>query len=261
MKIRVPVTAAGITFAMLLLVGVGAGAAELKVLGALAMQPIMEDLGPRFERATGHKLSITFATMGVLVKRIEDGEVADVVIVPRQGVDRLVKEGKATADNVTILAVSGMGVVVRQGAPKPDISSPEALKRTLLAAQSIAYTDPAMGGTSGAHFAKVLDRLGIVDEVKAKTVFPKRPGGPAVGALVASGEAEIGIQQIQELIPVSGIDIVGPLPGELQNHLVFAAVVMAGAKDAEASKALVRFLRAPEAAAVIKSKGMEPAIR
>ena len=115
------------------------------------------------------------------------------------------------------------------------------------------------GGTSGPHVIKVLERLGIADEMKPKTVFPKTAGGAAVGALVASGEAEIGLQQIQELIPVPGIEIIGPLPGDLQNTLVFAAAVMAGTKEAEAGRALINFLRTPEAAAVIKAKGMEPA--
>jgi molybdate transport system substrate-binding protein len=150
-------------------------------------------------------------------------------------------------------------VVVRQGAPKPDISSAEALRSTLLAAKSIAYTDPARGGTTGVHFAKVLERLGIASEIKPKTVFPKTAGGAAVGVLVANGEAEIGVQQIPELIPVAGIEIVGPLPGDLQNTLVFAAAIMTDTKEAEAGRALISFLRTPEAAAVIKAKGMESA--
>ena len=147
-------------------------------------------------------------------------------------------------------------MAVRKGAPKPDISSPEAFKRTLLAAKSITYPDPASGGASGIHFAKVLDRLGIANEMKSKTVFPNKP--PRIGDLVANGEAEIGVQPIQELMSVAGIEIVGPLPGDLQDTVVFAAAIMAGAKDTEASKALVNFLRTPEAAKVIKAKGMEP---
>jgi molybdate transport system substrate-binding protein len=170
-----------------------------------------------------------------------------------------VKNGKAAADNVTALASAGISVAVRKGAPKPDISSPDALKRTLLAAKSISYVDPASGGASGIHFAKVLDRLGIASEVKSKTAFPNSQNPAEVGALVANGEAEIGVHIIVELIPVAGIDIVGPLPGDLQNTIVFVAAVMGSAKDAEAAKALVNFLRTPEAVAVIKAKGMEPA--
>ncbi len=259
MKTGSLLTAANIGFMLLLAVCFAAEAAEIKVLSALAMMPVMEDVGPKFERVTGHKLAITFATVGEAVKRVQGGETVDVAVLPRQGIDTFVKDGKAAAGNLTVVATSGNGVAVRKGAPKPDISSPEALRRTLLAAKSITYTHPMHGGTSGPHVIKVLERLGIADEMKAKTIFPKIAGGAAVGALVASGEAEIGVQQIQELIPVAGIEIVGPLPGDLQNNLVFVATVMAGAKDVEASKALVNFLRTPEAAVVIKAKGMEPA--
>ncbi len=259
METRSLVAAANIGFIFLLMLGIKAEAAELKVLSAIGMQSVLEDLGPKFERATGHKLSISFATAGAAVKRAQGGEAADVVIATRQGIDGLVKNGKASANNVTALASAGISVAVRKGAPKPDISSPDALKRTLLAAKSISYVDPASGGASGIHFTKVLDRLGIANEMKSKTVFPNPKAPAEVGALVANGEAEIGVHIIVELISVSGIDIVGPLPGDLQNTIVFAAAVMASAKDAEAAKALVNFLRTPEAATVTKAKGMEPA--
>ena len=234
-----------------------ADAAEIKVLSAFGIMAVMEDLGPKFERASGHKLAITFGSGGAVVKRVQGGEPADVIVIPRQGIDSLVKDGKAAAGEVTDVARSGMGVAVRKGAPKPDISSPEALKRTLLAAKSITYGNPAQGSASGSHFAKVLDRLGIADEMKAKTVFPPKPGTDPL--LVANGEAEIGVNQIQELISVPGIELVGPVPGDLQSTLVFSTAIMAGAKDAEVAKALVNFLRTPEAVAVIKAKGMEPA--
>ena len=259
MKIRSIAAAASIGLMFLLVLGIKAEAAELKVLSAFGMQSVMEDLGPKFERATGHKLAISFATGGATVKRAQDGESADVVIALRQGIDGLVNNGKAAADNVTVVAHSGIVVAVRKGAPKPDISSPDALKRMLLAAKSISYVDPASGGASGIHFAKVLDRLGIANEMKSKTVFPnpKTPG--EVGVLVANGEAEIGVHVIQELIPVAGIDLVGPLPGDLQNTIVFSAAIITGAKDPAAAKALVDFLRTPDSAKVIKAKGMDPA--
>ena len=244
---------------ILLVLGIKAEAAELKVLSAFGMQSVMEDLGPKFERATGHRLAISFATGGATVKRAQDGETADVVIALRQGIDSLVKNGKAAADNVTVLAHSGIVVAVRKGASKPDISSPDALKRMLLAAKSISYVDPASGGASGIHFAKVLDRLGIANEMKSKTVFPNPKTPAEVGVLVANGEAEIGVHVIQELIPVAGIDLVGPLPGDLQNTIVFSAAIITGAKDATAAKALVDFLRTPDSAKVIKAKGMDPA--
>ena len=259
MKARSLVAAASIGFMFLLMLGMNADAAELKVLSAIGMQSLLEDLGPKFERATGHKLSISFATAGAAVKRAQGGEAADVVIATRQGIDGLVKNGKVSANNVTALASAGISVAIRKGAPKPDIASPDALKRTLLAAKSISYVDPASGGASGIHFTKVLDRLGIANEMKSKTVFPNPKAPAEVGALVANGEAEIGVHIIVELMSVAGIDIVGPLPGDLQNTIVFAAAVMASAKDAEAAKALVNFLRTREAAAVTKAKGMEPA--
>ncbi|TMH67990.1 MAG: ABC transporter substrate-binding protein [Betaproteobacteria bacterium] len=216
MKTRSLAAAASIGFMFLLMLGINAEAAELKVLSAIGMQSVLEGLGPKFERATGHKLAISFATAGAAIKRAQGGEAVDV------------------------------------------ISSPDALKRTLLAAKSISYVEPASGGASGVHFAKVLDRLGIANEMKSKTIFPNPKTPAEVGVLVANGEAEIGVHVIVELVSVAGIDIVGPLPGDLQNIIVFAAAVMASAKDAEAAKALVTFLRTPEAVAVIRTKGMEP---
>lgn len=256
MKIRSAVAAATSGFMFLLVVGTAAEAAELKVLSTSGMREVMEDLGPKFERATGHKLAIAFGNLGTLVKRVQEGETADVIVLPRQGIDGFVKDGKAGAGDVTVLARSGIGVVVRKGAPKPDISTPEALKHTLLAVKSITYLDPAGGGASGVHFAKVLDRLGIADEMKPKTVL--HANARAAGVLIASGQAEIGVNVIQELVPLPGIDFVGPLPADLQNTVVYAAAIMTDARDATASKALVDFFRTREAAAVIKAKGMDP---
>jgi molybdate transport system substrate-binding protein len=259
MKTRSLAAAANIGFMFLLMLGINAEAAELNVLSAIGMQSVLEDLGPKFERATGHRLAISFVTAGAAIKRAQGGEAVDIVIATRQGIDGLVKNDKAAANNGTTLASAGISVAIRKGAPRPDISSPDALKRTLLAARSISYVEPTSGGASGVHFAKVLDRLGIAKEMKSKTVFPNPKTPAEVGALVANGEAEIGVHVIVELVSVAGIDIVGPLPGDLQNIIVFAAAVMANAKDAEAAKALVNFLRTPEAVAVLKAKGMQPA--
>jgi molybdate transport system substrate-binding protein len=172
MRMRAVVAAANIGCICLLLVGIAAEAAELKVLSAGTLRAVMEDLGPKFERATGHKLAFTFAGTGALVKRVQEGETADVVVIPQEGIDSFVKDGKAVAGNVTVVASSSISVAVRKGTPKPDISSPDALKRTLLAAKSITYADPARGGAAGSHFATVLERLGITNEMHAKTVFP-----------------------------------------------------------------------------------------
>lgn len=230
--------------------------AEIKVLSANGMREVMEDLRPKFERITNHRLAITFATVGVIVQRITSGETADVVIIPRQGVDRLVKDGKASAGAIAVIARSGIGLVVRKDAPKPDISTPETLRHALLAAKSITYLDPAAGGTTGVHFMKVLDRLGISAQMKPKTIL--HANAREAGALVAKGEAEIGVNLIQELMPLPGIEHIGPLPGDLQLTLVFASTIMTGTKDVASSKALIDFLLTTEAASVIKSKGMQP---
>ena len=220
MQIRSLVAAPNIGFMCVFVMDLAAQAAELKVLSAIGMRLVMEDLGPKFEQATGDKLAISFAASGVIAKRVQDGETTDVVMLSRPALERLTKDGKLVAGSKTVPARSGIGVAVRKGAPKPDISSPEALKRTLLAAKAITYSNPVLGGASGAHFAKVLDRLGISTEMKPKTVFSKIPG--EVGQLVAKGEAEIAVHQIQELISIPGIEIVGPLPGDLQNTIVFS---------------------------------------
>jgi molybdate transport system substrate-binding protein len=238
-----------------LVVGVTAEAAELKVLSTPAMQTILEDLrGPSSSAETGHKLA--FAPTRAVVKRVQDGETADVVVIPRQEIESAVKDGKAVASNVTVFASSVMGVAVRKGAPKPNISSAEALKRTLLAAKSISYS--ANGGADAIYVAKVLERLGIANEMQPKTVFSKTYPGRA-GDMVGKGEAEIGVGTLDGFLSDPGLEIVGPLPGDLQGTIVYAAAIMGGSKSAEASKALVDFLRTPEAAAVIKAKGMEPA--
>jgi molybdate transport system substrate-binding protein len=253
------VAAASIVLIFLVMADINARGAELKVLSAFGMQSVLEEVAPKFEPAAGHKLVILFATGGGIVKRIQDGDAADVVITVQQGIDTLVKNGKISADNVTALARAGIFLAVRKGQPKPDISSANALKHTLLSAKSISYVDPASGGASGIHFAKVLNRLGIASEMQSKTVFPdpKRPAD--VGVMVANGDAEIGVHIIQELVSVVGIDIVGPLPGDLQDTVVFSVAIMTGTKDAIAAKTLVDFLRTPESAKVIKAKGMEPA--
>lgn len=255
MKLRSIVAAANIGFIFLFLVSTAAEAAEVKVLSVNGMRAVMEDLGPKFERATGHKLAITFGgNLGAVVKRVQDGDTADVVLMPPRGFDGFIRNGKVAAGDVTAVARAGFGVAVRKDATKPDVSTPEALKRTLLAAKSIAYANP-VDTAAGVQVVKILDGLGLAEARKSKTVFPKNG---QVGALVANGEAEIAVHHLQQLIPVSGIEIIGPLPKELQVFDVFAAGIMAGTKNVEASKALVNFLRTPEAAIVLKANGMEP---
>ncbi len=236
-------------------------AADIKVLGAVGMREVMLELGPRFERASGHTLAMTFDASGVIVRRLEAGESVDVVMILGSSLDRLTQAGTISPGSVAALASSVAAVAVRHGTPKPDISSPEAFKRMLLDAKSIARPNPADGGASGVHIEQVLKRLGILDEVKVKTKDFGRPGDPQAmpGYKVATGQAEIALHQLQELLAVRGIDIVGPFPRELQGAFVFSAGVASGTKQPDASKALINFLRTPEAAGVIKAKGMDPA--
>lgn len=232
-----------------------ARAAEIKVLASTALSTVFEDIKPRFEKASGHTLDLTLTTSGALNKRVADGEAADLVISSDAGIEGLIRDGKVAPGSRTDIARSGMGVAVRAGAPKPDISTPETFKAALLAARSVAYTDPASGGASGINFAKALARLGIADQIRAKARLGQ--GGPTAAFLV-TGEADLAIQQISELKSIVGIDVVGPLPGDLQNVLQLSAGLATSSKAPDAARALVTFLGSPEAAAVIRDKGLEP---
>jgi len=234
----------------------GAAGAEIKVLTAGAFKQVLLALLPDFERASGHKVTVANDTVGALTKRIAGGEVFDLAVLTPKAVDDLAKEGKFVAGSRASLARVGVGVVVKDGTPKPDISSVAAFKQALLAAKSVAYIDPAAGGSSGIYVAGLLDKLGIAGEVKPKAKLI--PGG-AVAEHVAKGEAELGIHQISEILPVKGVTLVGPLPAEIQNYTVYAAGISAHAKESDAAKALLKTLTSPAAAEVLKSKGMEPA--
>ena len=256
MNLRLLAAAAQVGLMILLTHGL-AVAAEVKVLSAVAMRSALDELAPQFERATGHKLTISYAVAGELRKRIEGGEFGDMTILPRPWFEPLLTQGKITAGSQMIVARSTVGLSVRAGAPKPDISSVDAVRRSLLAAKSIVYGDPAKGGASGVHFVRVLEKLGIVDEMKPKTILIPGAGAAEV---VARGEAEVAVSQTIDLIRVAGADYVGPLPLELQNttDFVFSAGVLTGSKEPDAAKALIKFLSGPDAARVIKAKGMEP---
>jgi molybdate transport system substrate-binding protein len=233
-----------------------AGAAEIKVLTAGAFKQVVLALVPDFEKQTGHKVTVENETVGALTKRIESGEGFDLAVLTPGAVDNLTGKGKFAAGSRTNLARVGVGVVVKDGTPKPDISSVDAFKKSLLAAKSVAYIDPAAGGSSGIYVSGLLDKLGIGAEVKAKA---KLIHGGAVAEHIAKGEAELGIHQISEILPVKGIVLVGPLPAEIQNYTVYAAGLGANAKEADAAKALLKALSGPAAAEVLKAKGMEPA--
>ena len=252
MKIGSLAAAAIFGFMILWVQGVAAEAAEVKVLSANAMRPVMNELGPRFERATGHQLVIQFDVVGALKRQIDAGEGFDVAILTTPLIDDAVKEGKIAAGTRAGVARSGLGVVVRAGAPKPDISSAEAFKRTLLNAKSISY---AKEGAIAVYLPSLFERLGITEQMKAKTKF--HPTGRGA-ELVAEGETELMFLTISAFVPVPGAELLGPLPPELQSYVGYSAGVGTAAKEAEAGKALINFLKAPAAAPVLKAKGMEP---
>jgi molybdate transport system substrate-binding protein len=228
----------------------------LTVYSSIGVRSAAEELFRRFEKQSGTRLAVFWGTAPMLVARIEAGERADVLILSRAGVEGLLKKGQILSGSDVTLAGSGVAIAVKAGAPKPDISTPEALKQTLLKTKSIAYSEPSAGGASGVYFAKLLERLGIAEQMKAKTKYP--PAGGFSAELLLSGEAELAVQQKPELLHVSGVEIVGFLPGDLNLVTDFAAALMAGSKNAQAGKALIDSLRSPEAAAVFRSKGLEP---
>jgi molybdate transport system substrate-binding protein len=231
-------------------------AAEIKTLITIGLQSAIEELAPKFEKASGNKLTIVYGLSALLSKRIADGEPLDVFIGTRKDVDGLMKTGMISTGSDATIASSGIGIAVRAGAPKPDISTPDALKRTLLAARTIGYGNPAAGGAAGVHFAKVIERLGIVEEMKAKTKFP--PAGGYTTSMLVSGAVDLAVQQIPELTFVSGVELVGPLPGDLQAITVLAAGIPASAREPSAARAPITFLRSPEAVTIIKAKGLDP---
>ncbi len=218
------------------------------------MRSLMTEVAPMFERDSGAKVAIEFRLTSVLQKEIEAGAVFDVALLPRPELEELERQGKI-AGGIADVARSTVGLAIRAGAPKPDIETVETFKRALLDARSIAYSD----GPSGAYIADLLKRLGIADAMKAKTILTSRP----VAELVAAGEAELGLQQIVAILPVKGAELVGPLPAELQNVIVYAAGIAAGtlagaAQQSAAVRDLIGFMATPAVAAVIRAKGLEP---
>jgi len=227
-----------------------AQAADVKVLSSNAVKTALEELAPQFEKATEHKLTITFGTAAGLKTNIENGETFDVAILTAGAVDDLIRQGKVAAR--TDLVRSGAGVAVRKGAPKPDISTTDAFKRALMAATSIGYVEQ---GATGIYLKGLLERLGLAEELRPKIKLLKTNAAQAV----ANGEVEIGMTQISEILPFPGAELVGPLPAEIQLNTVFPAGLGASARQPDAAKALIAFLTAPPAAAVFKAKGLEPA--
>jgi molybdate transport system substrate-binding protein len=223
---------------------------EIKVMLSAAFKEAYLELVPQFERASGHKVENLWVPSVQMMSRLKGGESVDLVILSAASLDELRKAGLIS--DRTDLARSGIGVAVKSGARKPDISSGEAVKRAVLAARGIAYST----GPSGIYLMGLFQRMGIAESIKSKV---KQVQGEPAGGVVARGEAEIAFQQVSELLPVPGIDFVGPLPADIQQITVFSAGLHGAAKQPDAARALVRFLTAPAAAPVIRKKGMEPA--
>jgi molybdate transport system substrate-binding protein len=258
MNLRSILSVSATLASVLALFGITAGAtaraAEIKVLCAVALQPAMDALIPDFEKSSGHKVTIDYGTAGAVANRVQKGDAADIVISAGPLIDQLQAQSKVVADSRVIFAKVGVGVFVRNGGTKPDLASVDGFKRSLLAAKSIGYVDPAGGGASGVYVASLLERLGIAMEMKPKAkLFPP---GKGVYAGVAAGEAEIGFNQISEIL-TQPVEFAGPLPSAIQNYTQFVPGIVTGSSQPDAGRALVTFLSSPAAQTVLKAKGFE----
>jgi molybdate transport system substrate-binding protein len=244
-------TAAGVLGVLACSGPVQAPAAEITVLAGMGVVSGVRDLAPNFEQQTGHKVIVRFEPNPVLNQLIDSGAPADIAAVQPQQVDALIKEGKMVAGTRTDFAQAGVGVTVKTGAKWPDISTVAAFKTAMLNAKSIGYSRGGSGGIA----AQAMEKLGIADQLKARTKFID---GVPVAEVVAKGEVELGLQQINVIIPVGGADYIGPLPNELQETVKFAAAVLTVSKQQEAAKAFLKFIVTPEAGALLRQSSMEP---
>ncbi len=231
----------------------------LVVLCAGALRGILNELVPQFEQRMGCRISVTYERSGVVSARVLEGEIIDVVLTTEEHINDLTRHEKTLSESVAIVAGSRIGLAVRAGADRPDISSVSAFTETLRRSKSIAYADPATGSPSGNHFVGVMDRLGLAADMASKS----RRIGPSEGSVVivceavASGEAELGIQQISEILAVPGVELVGALPPELQQATVFSAAATAGAGNPELACLFIAYITSEEVLPVIRRKGME----
>lgn len=228
-------------------------AAGINVLASNAIKSALEELGPRFEAAGGHKITFTFKTAAELKADIEKGAAVDVAILTTGAIDDLVKQGKLSAAGKTDVVGSSIGVAIRKGAPKPDISTADAFKRTLLAAKSIGYVEQ---GATGGYLKQLFAKLGITEALAGKLVL--LPSANPAAKAVGNGEAEIGMTQISEILPYTTAELLGPLPAELQQVTMFTAGIAAATKQQDASTAFIAYLKSPAAAPTLKAKGLDP---
>jgi molybdate transport system substrate-binding protein len=249
-----PIVALGFSFSGMA-VDSTAKAAEIKLVCAVALHPAIDAIILDFEKSTGHKLTVAYGTAGAVADRVQKGEAADIVISSVPMIDRLQAQGKVLAGDRVIFAKVGVGAFVRKGAAKPDMSSADAFKRAMLAARTVAYPDPAGGGASGIYVSTLLERLGIAADMKPKTKL--LPPTEVLYGSIASGDVEIGFNQISEILAQPTVELAGPLPSAVQNYTQFAPGIIAGSNHADAARALVAFLSSPLAQAVLKAKGFE----
>jgi len=231
--------------------------ADIKVMSAGAVKSMVAALGAEFERESGHRLDLNFGTAGSLRERIKKGEVADLVVLSESAIAELAKLGLVLPGTTSDLGRTVTGVIVREGAAEPDISTPDAFKHALLQARSVAYTDPKAGGSGGIMFSALLQKLGIADEVNKKAVLGK--GGHDVAVLIAEGRAELGTTFISEVLPVPGAKVVGPLPGHLHTANTYTAAIHASAASRAAAEGLLRKLTDPATRGRYTAAGLEPA--
>ena len=230
-------------------------AAELKVLSASALKPVLPELAEAFRAESGHSVTLSFATAGEVEKRMVAGEALDAVVVTDVAAGNLTGQGLIPQGGHSIVARVGVGIGIREGAPKPDISTTDAFKQVILGAKSVTYPDPARGGASGIHFNSVIERLGIAEPVRQKAVLGANPDFVCVA--VAKGEVELCVHQISEIMPVKGVTLVGPLPKDVQRVTTFAVAVSARASEAEAARAFLAFVSRPDFKATFAKAGLD----
>ncbi len=241
-----------VAFLSTIMLSGAASAAEIKVIGSPGFREAYTDLLPGFEKSTGHRVTTVWGGVNEIAKRVADGEVADIVILPLAQINDLIGKGKLASETRVDVAKSGIGVAIRAGAPKIDAASSDGIRKALIAAKSIAYSS----GPSGVHMAEVIKSWGLADQLKSKTKIS--PPNTPVGVMIARGDADIGFQQVSELIRITGIDYLGQLPEDINEITVFSAAIHRNAASPDAAKALVKYLSAPEAASTIRKSGMDP---
>jgi molybdate transport system substrate-binding protein len=246
-----------LAIALALLAATAAAAAEINAFVSTAIKAVTDELLPPFARANGHTIHASYGPSGALIPRFERGEPVDVFLTDSAAIDQLIGRGKIAGGRID-LARTGIGIAVRKGAPRPDVSSAQALKRALLAARSVGYAARSGGSITAAHIERVFQQLGIAAELAPKIKLAAGGTDGRVSVLVSSGEAEIGLQQVSELMSNSEVEVIGMLPAELQLTTLYSAGVTATAREAEAAKALIQALVAPSAASLYQVKGLDP---